>query len=253
VAVTTINEGFLFESFDGTGDMAGSWDHFDKIYCISLHERTDRQAAAREQFARVGVSERVEFVMVQKHPTDCEQGIYESHLLCMEKGLNAGAERILIFEDDVIFDRFEGATLANCTDFLSRNPRWHTLFLGCMVRGSRRTAYPSVRKIRYRSLTQAYVIHRRFAEILLRHPWQKIPYDDFLKGLRDEEMYAAYPSIAFQSNSRSDNERYLPLDRFRRLCGGLKNLQKRNEFYHRHRPLIIGAHVLAVLLLLRAL
>jgi GR25 family glycosyltransferase involved in LPS biosynthesis len=233
--------------------MAASWDNFDKIYCISVDERTDRRAEARAQFARAGLTERVEFVIVPKHPTDCEQGIYESHLLCMEKGLTAGAERILIFEDDVVFERFEGEILAHCADFLSRNQTWHMLFLGCMVRGSRSTAYPSVRKIKYRSLTQAYVIHRRFAEILVQHPWHKIPYDDFLKGLRDDETYVVYPAIAFQSNSRSDNERYLPLDRFRRLCGGLQNLQKRNGFYHRHRPLIIGAHVLVFLLIVLAI
>jgi GR25 family glycosyltransferase involved in LPS biosynthesis len=232
--------------------MAASWDHFDNIYCISVDERTDRQAEARAQFARVGLSERVEFVIVKKHPTDCEQGIYESHLLCMEKGMKAGAERILIFEDDVVFDRFEGETLAHCADFLEQN-MWHMLFLGCMVKGSRPTACPAVRKIKYRSLTQAYVIHRRFAEMLLQHPWEKIPYDDFLKSLRDEETYVVYPAIAFQSNSRSDNERYLPLDRFRRLCGGLHNLQKRNEFYHRHRPLIIGVHALVFLLIVLAI
>jgi GR25 family glycosyltransferase involved in LPS biosynthesis len=232
--------------------MAAFWDHIDKIYCISVDERTDRQAEARAQFARVGLLERVVFIRVRKHPTDCEQGIYESHLLCMKKGLKAGAERILIFEDDVVFERFEGETLAGCTEFLCSHS-WHMLFLGCMVRGSRSTAHPAVRKIKYRSLTQAYVIHRRFAEVLVQHPWKNIPYEDFLKGLRDDETYVVYPSIAFQSNSRSDNERFLPLDRFRRLCGGLKNLQKRNEFYHRHRPLIIGAHVLVFLLIVLAI
>ncbi|MFH0727351.1 MAG: glycosyltransferase family 25 protein [Pseudomonadota bacterium] len=233
--------------------MAASWDNIDNIYCISVAERTDRQAEAGVQFVRVGLSARVEFVMVKKHPTDCEQGIYESHLLCMKKGLKAGADRILIFEDDVVFERFDAETLVDGIEFLCRNHPWHMLFLGCMVRGSRPTAHPSVRKIKYRSLTQAYVIHRRFAEVLLRHPWRNIPYDDFLKSLRDDETYVVYPSIAFQSDSRSDNERYLPLDRFRRLCGGLKTLQKRNEFYHRHRPLIIGAHVLVFLLIVLAI
>ena len=94
------------------------------------------------------------------------------------------------------------------------------------------------------------MIHRRFAEILVQRPYQTVPYDDFLKGLRDEEMYAVYPSFAFQSNSRSDNERFLLLDRFRRLCGGLKRLQLGNEFYHRHRPIVIGAHVLVILILI---
>ena len=233
--------------------MVGFWDRIDNIYCISVDSRNDRRAEARVQFDRLGIGDRVEFVIVPKHPSDCEQGIYESHLLCMQKGLAAGAERILIFEDDVIFDRFDGDILARLADFIERYPGWHMLFLGCMVSRSRRTGYPSVRCINYRSLTHAYVVHREFAAFILAHPWQKIPYDDFLKRLDDDRMYVAYPSIAFQSASPSDNDRYLPLDRFRRICGGLRVLQTRNEFYYRHRLIIIVGHVAAVLLLLKAL
>jgi GR25 family glycosyltransferase involved in LPS biosynthesis len=225
------------------------WDYFDRIYCISLIERPDRRREARTQFARVGLAERVEFVIVPRHPTDCEQGIYESHMLCMSKGLQSGADHILIFEDDIQFDRFSEERLRGCIDFLEADPSWHMLFLGCMVRGSRRTPNPAVIKIRYRSLTQAYLVHRRFARELTRHTWAGIPYDDFLRDLKDDRTYAAYPSFAFQSNSRSDNERYLPLDRWRRLLGGLCRLQKNNEFYHRYRGLILAAHALALLLI----
>ena len=230
--------------------MRSSWDYFDKIYCISLIERADRQKEAIAQFERVGLTHKVEFVIVPKHPTDCEQGIFESHMLCMSKGLSEGAEHILIFEDDVLFERFSPALLDRCIAFMASDPRWHMLFLGCMVKGSRQTAHPGVIQIRYRSLTQAYVVHRRYAEHLLAHPWQGVPYDDFLKALADDHMYAVYPSFAFQSSSRSDNERYLRLDRFRRLCGGLHRLQLMNEFYHRNRWLVLGAHALVLLLIL---
>ncbi len=233
--------------------MQATWHGVDKIYCISLVSRTDRQADARAQFAAVGLAERVEFVLVDKHPTDCEQGIYESHLLCLGKGLEAGAERMLVFEDDVVFDRFTPEILARCMDFIRTHNRWNLLLLGCMVRHSRRTAYPSILQVGFRSLTHAMLVHRRFAEFLVRHPWQSVAYDDFLKDLKDDQTYAVYPSIAFQSSSRSDNERYLPLDRLRRFCGGLRAIQKRNEFYHHNRLMVIGAHALAVALLLLGL
>lgn len=233
--------------------MVSDWDFFDKIYCISLVERPDRRQAALAQFSRVGLDERVEFVIVPRHPSDCEQGIYESHLLCMTKGLQSGAEHILIFEDDIEFDRFSPEVLRGCIDFLAQDPDWHMLFLGCMVKGSRRTSNPSVIKIRYRSLTQAYAVHRRFARELTRHPWHGVAYDEFLNNLKDDRTYAAYPTFAFQSNSPSDNVRYLPLDRWRRLLGGLRRLQKNNEFFHRHRWLIIAAHALALLLILRVI
>jgi len=233
--------------------MTAGWDCFDKIYCISLTEREDRRATAFAQFEAVGLSNRVEFVVVERHPTDCEQGCYESHMTCMKKGLEEGAERILIFEDDILFSRFSNNLLGHATDFCLRHTGWHMLFFGCMVKASRRTPFPSIRNINYRSLTHAYAVHWRFAEVLVRFQWQQNPYDDFLRDLKDREMYTLYPSVAFQSNARSDNERYLPLDRVRRIFGGLRNLQKFDEFYHRRRPLIIGAHLLAALLILWAI
>lgn len=219
------------------------WNYFDKIYCISLRERRDRQREAKAQFEKIGLSEQAEFVLVEKHPADCEQGIYESHMLCMEKGIRAGAHSILIFEDDIVFDRFSPETLRNCVCFMKENTDWHMLFFGCMVKGSRKTAYPSVQQIRYRSLTHAYVIRREFAEKLLENPWNGIPYDDFLRDLEDRHMYAAFPCFAFQSDSPSDNEKYLPLDRIRRIFGGLLRLQKQNEFFHRHKYAIVAVHI----------
>lgn len=230
--------------------MQATWDSVDKIYCISVAERTDRQAEARTQFSKIGLAQRVEFVIVEKHPVNCEQGIFESHRLCMQKGLDAGAERILIFEDDIVFDRVTPEMSACCMNFINHHEQWHILFWGCMVMGSKPTAYPGIVQVKYRSLTQSYVVHRRFADSFVNCQWDNVPYDDFLKDLKDDQMYAIYPSIAFQSNSRSDNERYLPLDRFRRLCGGLQKIQKRNEFYHRHKGMIVGAHIVIVLLLL---
>jgi GR25 family glycosyltransferase involved in LPS biosynthesis len=227
--------------------MAPDWTWFDKIYCISLEERPERRQEALTQFAKVGLAERVEFRIVKRHPTDRERGCYESHLGCMARGIAAGAERMLIFEDDVLFDRFSPVTLRNCIEFLDTDPDWHMLFFGCMVKRSRRTVNPAVINIIYRSLTHAYVIRRAFAETLVRKTWHGVPYDDFLRDLRDERMYAAYPAFAFQSAAPSDNTRYLPLDKVRRLIGGLHRLQKQNEIYHRYRWWIIGAHAAAVL------
>ena len=225
------------------------WDYFDKFYCISLDERVDRRVEAKRQFGKVGLLEKVEFVIVKKHPHIIEQGIFESHLTCLEKGLQAGADTIVVFEDDILFERFRPADLKNCIDFLSTEHHWNALFFGCLVSASKKTQYRSVRKIKYRCLTHAYVFSRTFSESLVKKSWREIPYDDWLCSLNDE-FYAIFPSFAFQSNSRSDNLRFLSLDKFRRLCGGLRWLQKGNEFFHRRRTLIILLHIIIILLIL---
>ena len=224
------------------------WSFFDRIYCISLENREDRRREAMIQFSRVGLAEKVEFVIVRKHPTNCEQGIYESHMRCMAKGLESGAEHILIFEDDIMFDRFSPELLKNAVRFLRENNDWQAFFFGCMIKKCQRTANPAVVRIGYRSLTHAYAVPRTFAETMVRlHPWNNVAFDDFLRDLNSPQMYAVYPSFAFQSNSLSDNDPYLSLDRFRRMCGGLRSIQKWNEVYHHHKWWIIGGHILILL------
>ena len=225
------------------------WAHFDTIYCISLDERQDRRRAARVQFDKVGLADRVEFVVVEKHPVDAEQGIYESHMACMRKAIAADARTMMIFEEDIVFDRFNEAVLADCVDFLSTTSSWKIFFLGCLVYRSRKTGKRAVLKVRYRSLTHAYVVERRFAEMLVERPWRKIPYDILLRHMA-KNAYAVHPAFAFQSNARTDNMRLLMLDRFRRLCGGLARIQKMNEWFHYNRLAIIGVHIFIIAFLL---
>jgi hypothetical protein len=229
--------------------LTGLWAYFDTVYCISLNERRDRRRAARRQFDKVGLADRVEFVTVEKHPVDAEQGIFESHMACMRKGIAADAQTMLIFEDDIVFDRFSAAVLADCVDFLSKTPSWKIFFLGCLVYRSQKTDNRAVLKVRYRSLCHAYAVEREFAEMLVAMPWNKKPYDTLLRHVA-KDSFAAHPAFAFQSNARTDNRRLLVLDRFRRMCGGLARIQKMNEWYHHNRLAIIGIHLLAIVFLL---
>ena len=114
------------------------WDFFDRIYCISLEEREDRRQAAAVSFAKVGLTGKVEFVLVKPHPSNIEQGMYESHMTCLRKGLEAGAKNIVVFEDDVIFDRFDAEHFNQCIQFLQENPNWKVLLLGALIRSSQK-------------------------------------------------------------------------------------------------------------------
>ena len=224
------------------------WDYFDKIYCISLDERLDRREEAKTQFDKVGLLKYVEFIIVKKNPHDSEEGIFESHIACINKGLAAGAGNIVIFEDDILFDRFSPESLKQCIDFMRDAPGWKAFFFGCLVSGSRKTHCKGVLKIKYRSLAHAYVLNRGFAELLIKKPWRKIAFDTELKSYKDG-FYAVFPSFAFQGNSPTGNSKYLRLDKFRWLCGGLLRIQKRNELFHRYRSIFIALHILFILLI----
>jgi len=224
------------------------WDYFDKIYCISMDERSDRREEAENQFDKIGLLEYVEFITVKKHPHDSEEGIFESHTDCIKKGLAAGAGNIVILEDDIMFEGFSPERLKQCIDFMREAPDWKAFFFGCLVSGSRKTHRKGVLAVKYRSLAHAYVLNRGFAELLVKKPWRKIAFDTELKS-HNNGFYAAFPAFAFQSNSPTGNSKYLRLDKFRRLCGGLWRIQKRNELFHRYRSIFIALHILVILLI----
>jgi len=229
--------------------LSDPWQAFDRIYCISLAQRPDRFQSARSQFQRLGLADRVEFVIVDKHPTDSERGIFESHLACLRAGLAAHANRIVIFEDDILISRFSPQRLAHAAHFMDVNRDWRLFFFGCFVNSSRKTLFPSVVKVSYRCTAHGYVVSREFAQKLVNLPWQGIPYDDLLRATAGDGVYAIYPAFAFQNASSTDNDNLRRVDRVRRIFGGIRLLQRWNEFSARRFLPIVAAHVVLFLLI----
>jgi len=212
-----------------------SWGFFDKIYCISLVTRPDRREQAQKEFAGVGLLQRVEFILVDKHPENQEKGIFESHMSCLEKGLSAGAKNILVFEDDVFFKGFSGQALHEaCSNVGSAS--WDGLFLGCITDKTSKTGKKNLVKITYRCLAHAYVLNRHFAEKIIKETWSGIPFDELLRR-RNAAFYALYPMCAFQGMAGSDNQTVV-IDRVRRIFGGLPFIQKANEVYQNNKTVL---------------
>jgi hypothetical protein len=230
-----------------TDKASSPWDYFDRFYCISLKQREDRRRSAREEFAKVGLTDRVEFLVVERYSYDVMQQIYESHMMCLQKGLEVGAQSIVVFEDDVEFDGFDPQRLQNCVEFLKQNPRWKVFLFGALICASRRIAHPHVQKVRYQSLTHAYALNRDYAQTLAYVPWQGIANDTLFRPLKDD-IYAAYPMFAFQKDFTSDNYEYRNLERFRKMLGGLKRIQKGLEFYRRHMFSIYTVQIVIILI-----
>jgi GR25 family glycosyltransferase involved in LPS biosynthesis len=250
MAVKVPERGLRIQPFYKTTgvDNSDCWHFFDKIYCISIAQRIDRREEAKRQFAQVGLAERVEFVIVHKHPLNPEQGIYESHLLCLRQGLAVGASRILIFEDDILLHGVKPEPLRRALHALATDREWDLFVLGALVSHSHKSGDPGLLKIKFSALTHAYACNRPFAESLIQTPWSGMPYDLFLRHAQ-KNAYALYPAVAFQSNASTDNQ-LLHLERFRRICGGLARIQKMNELYHRHQTMVILSHLLALGVLL---
>ncbi|MFT5699136.1 MAG: hypothetical protein ACI8ZB_001993 [Desulforhopalus sp.] len=216
-----------------------SWTFFDKIYCISLDSRPDRKEQATKQFAAVGLLPRVEFVIVAKHPVNQEEGIFQSHMICLKKGLRENAHHILIFEDDVFFQGFDGHVLYGGCSYLDSLRNWNALFLGCITDGSKKDGQKNLAQITYRCLAHAYALNRPFAKHIVQQGWSGIPFDELLRR-HNTEFFALYPMCAFQGLAGSDNQTVV-IDRMRRIFGGLPFIQKANEFYQNNKVVLLPA------------
>lgn len=228
---------------------ASLWQQLGSVFCISLVNRADRQQHAQKEFQRVGLGDHVQFHLAALHPANSEQGIFESHIACLRKGFEApgtAAMPIVVFEDDIFFQRFSEAHLQQAVAFVNDNHEWDILFLGSFVKASQATRWRGIRKIRYQCTAHAYVMSPAFAQRIASEPWSGKAYDDMLRDLHDCRYFSLYPAIGYQSDSPSDNKQTPVIDRVRRLLGGMAKLQRMNELVHRHMTLLMVGHVVVL-------
>lgn len=85
---------------------------FDKVFVVNLPERTDRRKAIQSELEWIGASDRdkVEIFPAVKptepggFPSIGARGCFMSHLEILRKARDAGMRRILIIEDDLMFN-----------------------------------------------------------------------------------------------------------------------------------------------------
>lgn len=111
--------------------MSNPFDFFDQIYCINLPEAHDRWSKVSEVFTQLDIIDRIQRVSATlpnpnifkpDHPTMSFPvgmvGCSLSHLKALTIALACNAKNVLIFEDDVIFNRVEIPELPALWDVL---------------------------------------------------------------------------------------------------------------------------------------
>jgi hypothetical protein len=216
----------------GSGDAPAAdetfdWSFLDAAYCISLQSRDDRATQAAEEFHRVGLCRHVIFCRPVKEDRTPKKNIWRSHRFVAQHARSTRGRRVLILEDDVIFDpRLAPATVREVGDAVARLPEgWMGLFLGHWPIWS----YATDRRIvRTSSLcTHAYIASGRLL-LWIRRSHCRIetePTGSLGERLRGRgidaafstlpRMYAFHPMIAFQRRSENDHVRrgYQPGER----------------------------------------
>lgn len=84
---------------------APDWSFVDAVFCISLATRDDRMRHAAVPFHSLGLCRHVVFDRPDPDPRSGVAGCWEAHRTVALLARALGATRVLVFEDDVLFDR----------------------------------------------------------------------------------------------------------------------------------------------------
>jgi GR25 family glycosyltransferase involved in LPS biosynthesis len=111
--------------------MDNPYTYFDKIYCITLEHRKDRQQSSEKIFCNFNIP--VEFFYTKKHPQGGIIGCFLSHITCIQNAYDSGANTILIFEDDVIPTKgYDTEIITQCIEFMKNN-EWEYFQFGYII------------------------------------------------------------------------------------------------------------------------
>lgn len=185
------------------------WSACDLVQCLTLTTRPDRRRAAADQFAAVGLGERVVFLEQTPDEEDGKRGCFHAHQQAAREAMRLGARRALIFEDDVEFlPQLTPQTATRAARFLRRDAdascAWDIFFLGHFPRKMALTADADI--VRVRSMdAHAYVLSPEGARALssLTYAGDQI---DVHFHYHCERAFALYPMLAVQTPGPSDTE-----------------------------------------------
>ena len=102
-------------------------DFCDKMFCINLDNRHDRWNRVQKEFGRIGVSpERFSAIKHEHGRTGCRM----SHQAVIKKAKDSNWDRVLIFEDDVLFH--PDALMVFDSAIRQLPEEWDLLYFGCI-------------------------------------------------------------------------------------------------------------------------
>lgn len=147
------------------------WSFVDAVFCISLATRDDRMRHAAAQFHALGLCRHVVFYRPDPDPRSGVAGCWEAHRTVAALARAQGAARVLVFEDDVLFDRpVTPRRLRSVAAALDSLPAgWMLFYLG---HWPLRVCPVGRHVVRTSSgCTHAYIASRRLLDWLVDRPW----------------------------------------------------------------------------------
>lgn len=235
------------------------WSWIDHIYCISLKDREDRRKDAEREFHKAGLCNKVIFHRPVKDTSDYKRpgsrGCWNSHHTVAKKAYDAGADMVLVFEDDVYFEE-EKVTSKNISllaAFTKKLKNWNIIYLGSWPFLSFPTRFLHL----HRDISlaaHAYLISNDAFKWLASTPYDEatrlhknkkfIGFNIDVFYLIFPRVYGFAPMMAFQRGATSSNQRPNLLGKY------LFNFALSHPRYMKYNQYVSFGYTLMILMLL---
>jgi GR25 family glycosyltransferase involved in LPS biosynthesis len=140
-------------------------DLIQHVYYINLDHRTDRREQIESELKRFNLP----FTRIPaiKHKFGL-LGCNKSHLIAITKAIEAGYERILICEDDMMWTVLKEELDSLLTQFKEKIPSWDVLMLAINKIETVPTEFEGIEKVIEGTTTAAYLINKSWMPIWKR-------------------------------------------------------------------------------------
>ncbi len=169
-----------------------------KALIINLPHRADRLAHLETQLPKL----KCEYGLVVAI-ADGSGTCFQSQRKCVEIAKKEGWEKVLILEDDVVFEE----NVQEVTDkSLSQleGVEWDMMFLGANLQAPALKYSENLHKMSGAYAAHAYFVHQRFYDTILNLPFDR-EMDVHYRGLMpDNNVFLCNPMVAYQIPSFSD-------------------------------------------------
>lgn len=195
-------------------ELEEAWQALPPVYCIMLDDpKSERNRKLVIELNQFGLGGRAMLMMRKRDPTGHLRGSWESHRAAARIGLKRDLESIVVFEDDVYFERDRDVLLKGLrrsAELLRTMPDdWQLLYLGHMPF----LVWPTVKPQCWSGLVaaiHAYVGSRSYMQWLDKHSFEyantPLTLDLYQCGLMSTRSYLVSPPIVYQSGAEGTSQ-----------------------------------------------
>ncbi|WP_019506527.1 hypothetical protein [Pleurocapsa sp. PCC 7319] len=98
--------------------MNNPFDYFEEIYCINLDEKIERWEKVKQEFKKIGIEDKVKRFSAVRDEVGGRAIAGSSHLAVIKMAAQKKLKNILIFEDDLIFIKWNEKYMYNAINNL---------------------------------------------------------------------------------------------------------------------------------------